>query len=361
MKYFILIVLLGCRGYALEALDLSIFKFDEQRFVNKPIDTEFEAGDIADLQAIAPSNHYRPNFADNQLFQKISEQIILNILNTPSGAKFCKDAFGGNPLLLQYSLGFSFERSQQLVSTICSAITPHPWPTQAIQSARQQNHFPRKFRFYLYSGPDHAIESWSNNRNQTFIFVNKANVTERYLYQAFIHEMSQFTDNLSAYGNLIDKGQPGGEGVSCEIFKFVRHPLVRLTFSELRAFKLEAKILKDLNLEPSYPSGEGRTCTENFRSMYNHLEKLDWRFFASEYGFYSGYSKRICGHQSSDYNAVNNNLLSDAYIGRMLHLNDLTRPDKALCDVLSLPDNRNLQQGNHSYGPRPRVGDGGGG
>lgn len=278
--------------------------------------------------------------------------LTLKILATPSGRVFCK-AVDDNLLLIHRAF-FINERFARKGQRICQEAM-----SSAGSPAKKFVPFPKKFFVVETHENDFVADGWTTPRNETFLFLNKMEMTDERLIRSLTHELAVSFDGKEVFG-FAGLADLGGLGIqddlnSCVVAPIVRRGLVKHTLSALRAFDIERKVAEELRLPlpARFANWSGRRCSEKIIFMASHVEKLS-RSIAPEELFNSLMDYNSCSRLSDKISSIKE-------VAELLEETTLTFSNGtqvSACEYFT--DGKNFEPGlSFRGGPGPRIGGGG--
>jgi hypothetical protein len=214
-------------------------------------------------QAI-PGSHWLPEI----------ETAVLNILKTPTGQSFCSAA--GNNKEVMRRLFFITEASARKAMALCDG-KMMPFRNLPLH---------KKYFVITSKEPNMQATGWTSPSNETFLFINLNEPLRNQIYSILAHEIAISMDQKEQIGYLgvLDFPDIGliKDEASCQVLPSLREPLIKHTFSTLRAFEVEAAIMKELNLESDIKNmAWGQIdCVQKFKFMHSYISKMNHAFDA---------------------------------------------------------------------------------
>lgn len=280
---------------------------------------------------------------DTQWVQLMVDLIHLQLLSkSPTARKVCQQVTNGEPLLLQQIFGLSQKTSHSLRS-FCQAETG--WRYDG-------GHFPTREYLFALSERDAVLDSWTSLQGVTTLIINPKTITLEHLLRMFIHEMAIYLDQkeyFGTHGRLTYSGQSviytGSH--QCALASAIRAPLIKFSFSAIRAEQLEDQILKELGfaVSPDKASSCLERAIDSVVSLVPAMSSFMLQF--------------IVNQEFGDATCVSGqDIVSQLELLNTETLQDHDGRTKSFCQFLTEPSWGNFLQSATLGGPRPRPGDG---
>lgn len=272
--------------------------------------------------------------------QTMIDAVHFAMMQKPTGKEICKKATGGTPEQLDEVFGLQGPLATSLRKTCAE---PSFTPKRNYSTSRS-------FGILFYDGEPPPFESWTSRFNATIIAIGPKDRNEKYLVRSLAHELAVKMDaknNLSAKENLgyIYKGLD-----TCEIMSALRSPMVRVTFSTIRALQIEKALLQELGFPVE--NKPFASCEERFISVLPSVLDLSKAFFLENI-FLDDTLKSQCPQTQGKIDSLDKIL--DLLNYTKIQVSD---KEQSLCEFMSEVDLSNSSMTLYSNGPRPRLGDG---
>lgn len=275
------------------------------------------------------------------------DELLLRIFQTPTGKVFC-----GAVVRDFDEFHRSFFLGQRQAKKAFKACEGH-------FASRQNHRIFRKQYFLIYTDQkDIAIDGWTTPRNETFVVASRDLKDDR-LLQTLIHELTISLDRKEQIGFLGQLDFPGLGIVSgpeaCEQLSVIRTGTIKHALSALRAFDLEKRIARELQIE--LPSGfadwSGMSCVDKLKFMVPYVERIQ-QSYRVEDQINVRLDRRGCDGQTPANTRLEDKI---EYLGKVSFLfKDGTR--RNVCEYLS--EGWPFFPGaSFRGGPGPRIGGGG--
>jgi hypothetical protein len=177
------------------------------------------------------------------------------ILSTKTGKNICDDIFnGGTSKEISNILGVS-------TTKVCKRNPKKISNTHIDRGIRDDG----EWYFILIKDKLHPIQSWTNNKNLTFVFITENDLNTEFFLRVFSHEMALKLDGKERLGVYsFNENMP--ENISfdlkkqCQINYALKNPIIKFALSTIRATKIENKILSELGFSSE---NKIKSCKQN--------------------------------------------------------------------------------------------------
>lgn len=231
-----------------------------------------------EISALAPRDGVVEEVKAGSALSQIVDQKVIEILNTETGRVFCK-VTANNP----YWIKRIFLVNEENIKHVQSACKDS-FGLQVVQTI-----YPKRFFIVWTKQDNYPVDGWTSFRNETLIILNKSSDWENRLTQSIIHELAVALDKkeqLGFGGGLLDRSLFGlvSDQQSCLTQALVRKASIKYTLSGMRAFDVEARIVRELKM--SVPEGfaqwENLSCLDKFKFLKVYTEPLANTFAPEE-------------------------------------------------------------------------------
>lgn len=280
------------------------------------------------------------------------DELILKILKSPSGRTFC-GAIGPEPLNFRRAF-FINDRLVTEGYQVCEG-----------SFAPRTIHVPFQKKYFVSETltTDFPADGWTTPRNETFLFLNKHEISDERISRTLIHELAVSLDGKEnfGFGGFVRIGNLGiqEDQNACSIVPIVRQGRIKQALSAIRAFDLERKISEELGfqLPVKFANWQGKTCPEKVLFMAAAMRDFK-QSMAAETFVNSLMDQPMCLAGSSPMSSQNLSLKESAEILDNTTLTFADRTQTSACDYFT--DGISFVPGlSFRGGPGPRIGGGG--
>ncbi len=316
------------------------------------------SGDVryAQLVPLLPSQFYIRLSESHEEFQSLIDQAFMVLSQAPSMKAICHNLLNGKSELISSLYGVSAPTAQRIAND-CGNVKG------TMEIAPKKRIFPRKYVFVFSPDPGLYLDSWTNTIANVYLFINPREINDQRFLRILVHELAIALDfkeqvalgaRKSADAKLPEI--PGFENKSyeCHPAALLRNPIVKYSFSAVRAFKFENKVMSELGFD--LPMEPKKSCSQEFVDNLPFIASITKALRIEEI-----FSQQV---SSPNTRCERENSLSLLQQIQMLMNSKLEFSDSrtvSTCDYLAEPQLSLWTFSATEGGPRPRIGNGWGG
>jgi hypothetical protein len=316
------------------------------------------SGDVrySQLVPLLPTQFYIRLSEGNEEYQALIDQAFLVLSQAPSMKAICHNLLNAKPELISSLYGVSAPTAQ-LIANDCRNFKG------TLESVPSKRLFPRKYVFVFSPDAGLYLDSWTNTIANVYLFIKPQEINEQRFLRILVHELAialDFKEQLALGARKSADAKlpeiPGFENKTyeCHPSAVLRNPIVKYSFSAVRAFKFENKVMSELGF--GLPVEPKKSCSQEFVDNLPFIASLTKALRIEEI-----FSQQV---SSPNTRCERENSLSLLQKSQMLMNSKLEFSDShtvGTCDYLVEPQLSLWTFSATEGGPRPRIGNGWGG